>query len=254
MANKKVGLQLFTLRAFLRDEEEIRDTLAKVKKIGYDNVQVSGVGRIEPKKLREILDELKLYPCSHHTIFDRIVNQTDDFIKECRIMGYTNVACAVAPESMMNEAGYIKIGRELSKAGEVLLENGITLVYHNHAFELQKYKGKTGLEIIYDESDPRYLQTELDTYWLAFGGADPIAWIEKYKERCPIIHFKDMKVHFNQTRMTEVGNGNLNWPGIIKALKNTNCKWYVVEQDLQDINPFESVRVSLENLKKLGVE
>ena len=254
MSDKKVGLQLFTLRSLLRNEAEIADTLKKVKAIGYANVQVSGVGKIEPKRLREILDENKLYPCSYHSMFIPITEKTDELIKLCKIVGYTNVACAVPPEEMMNAAGYKNIGKKLSKAGEVLLKNGITLVYHNHGFELMKYGGKSGLEIIYDESDPKYLQTELDTYWLAFGGADPVAWINKYKNRCPIVHLKDMLVFYNQARMCEVGNGNLNWKGIFEALKGTNCKWYVVEQDTCGGHPLDSAKISFDNLKKMGIE
>ncbi len=253
MSEKKVGLQLFSLRQFLRTEPEMVDTLKKVKAMGYDNVQVSGFGKIEPKRLKELLEETKLLPCSYHDMFHSITEKTEELVKLCKIMGYTSVACAVPPDDMMSEKGYTNIGKRLSKAGEVLLKNGITLCYHNHAFEMMRYGGKTGLEIIYDESDPRYLQTELDTYWLAFGGGDPADWINKYKDRCPIIHLKDMSVHWNQVRMSEVGNGNLNWNGIFKALKGTNCRWYFVEQDHCGGNPFDSVKMSFDNLKKMGI-
>ena len=254
MSEKKVGLQLFSLRQFLRTEPEMRETLKKVRAMGYENVQVSGFGRVEPESLKAILEENELFPCSYHDMFHPIVENTGELIKLCKIMGYTNVACAVPPDDMMNEAGYRNVGQKLSKAGELLFKNGITLVYHNHGFELMKYRGKSGLEIIYEESDPRYLQTELDTYWLAFGGADPIEWINKYKDRCPIIHLKDMSVFYNQIRMSEIGNGNLNWQGIFKALKGTNCRWYVVEQDFCGGNPFDSVKMSFDNLKKMGIE
>ena len=54
--------------------------------------------------------------------------------------------------------------------------------------------------------------------------------------------------------MAEVGEGNLDWPGILAAAKNAGVQWYIVEQDTCQRDPFESLKISLDNLKAMGLE
>ncbi len=68
-----------------------------------------------------------------------------------------------------------------------------------------------------------------------------------------VVHFKDMAVVDNKAIMAEVGEGNLNWKDIIKACKDTNVEWCPVEQDICQRNPFESMQISYNNLKKMGL-
>ena len=77
--------------------------------------------------------------------------------------------------------------RRLNAAGEVLHEAGQILCYHNHHIEFQHVAGKPVLEIIYAETDPRYLQGEPDTYWVQYGGGDPVAWCERLNSRLPMV-------------------------------------------------------------------
>ncbi len=118
---------------------------------------------------------------------------------------------------------------------------------------------RTGLEIIYGESDPRYLKAEIDTYWVQHGGGDPIDWIKRMKNRMPVIHLKDMVMAEGENPwvgkqlMAEVGEGNLNWPAILNACQEANVEWYAVEQDICQRDPFESLAISYRNLQRIGL-
>ncbi len=79
-----------------------------------------------------------------------------------------------------------------AKSAKKLAQAGLSFSYHNHSFEFVKFAGRTGLEILFEDSDARYLQAELDTYWVQHGGADPVAWIRRLDGRIPVIHLKDM--------------------------------------------------------------
>ena len=70
-----------------------------------------------------------------------------------------------------------------------------------------------------------------------------------------VVHFKDMGADSNsfQPIMTEIGEGNLNWQDIIKACTEIGVEWALVEQDVCQRDPFESLAISLNNLKKLGL-
>jgi len=251
-----IGLQLYTLRDFLKTPEEIKASMEKVRNIGYKVVQVSGMGPIEPAALKKIMQETGLNSNSAHLDYKKLVTETDKVIEECKIMGYETLACPWMAPEMRNEEGYKIVAKTLSIAGEKLAKNGVILTYHNHEFEFEKFSGKLGLDIIYGESDSRYLQTEFDTYWIQFGGGDPAEWILKYKDRTPIVHLKDMGILPDKKHiMVPVGDGNLNWKRIFSALKEAKTKYYYVEQDnCNGLDPFECVKKSLDNLKALGIE
>ncbi len=62
---------------------------------------------------------------------------------------------------MKAKQGFYRFAREASEIGARLLEAGLTFSYHNHSFEFARYGKRTGLDIIYQESDPRYLRPKL---------------------------------------------------------------------------------------------
>ena len=253
MAETKIGAQLYTLRDYMKTPRDIAKTLRELRKIGYQAVQVSGIGPIEPRELKKILDGEGLYACATHIGYQRLVKEIEGVIEEHKILEAPHVACPGLPSEYHNEEGYKRVAEELSKAGEILKENGLTLSYHNHAIEFEKYGDKIGLEILFDESDPEYLQAEIDTYWVQYGGGDPAAWCRRLRGRLPLVHLKDMGIKGNKQIMTEVGEGNLNWEAILKACEEAGTQWYLVEQDVCQRHPLESLKISLENLRKMGL-
>ena len=56
-----------------------------------------------------------------------------------------------------------------------------------------------------------------------------------------------------QQKMCEIGSGNLNWPRILDSCKKAKVEWYLVERDHGDLDPFESLRISLENMRAMGL-
>jgi len=253
MVETKIGAQLYTLRDYMKKPRDIAKTLHELRKIGYQAVQVSGIGPIEPRELKNILDDEGLYACATHVDYERLAKETEKVIEEQRILEAPHVACPALPSEYHNEEGYKKVAMELSKAGKILKEHGFTLSYHNHAFEFEKYGDRIGLEILFDESDPEYLQAEIDTYWVQYGGGDPVAWCRRLKDRLPLAHLKDMGIKENKQIMTEVGEGNLNWEAILEACREAGTQWYLVEQDVCQRHPLESLKISLENLRKMGL-
>ncbi|MFH1007405.1 MAG: sugar phosphate isomerase/epimerase [Candidatus Latescibacterota bacterium] len=253
MSDTCIGAQLFTLRDYLKTPEDITKTLRALREIGYEALQVSGVGPIAPRDLKKILDDEGLMACATHTGYDPLVKETERVIDEHKILGASHAVCpGLAPE-YHNAQGYATVARELSKVGKILKEKGITLSYHNHATEFEKYGDRIGLDILYEESDPAYLQAELDTYWVQSGGGDPAAWCRKLAGRLPLLHLKDMGIQDNKQIMMEVGEGNLEWEGILSACRAGGTQWYLVEQDVCQRHPLESLKISLENMRAMGL-
>lgn len=254
MAETQIAAQLYTLRDFLKTPEDIARTLPRVAEIGYRAVQLSALGPIETPVLKQICDDAGLTVCATHVSFDRLRDDLDGVVEEHRTLGCSYVAIGSMPNDYRNAEGYHTFAREASAVARKLKERGLTFGYHNHSFELEKYDGVTGLETLYSESDPEVFQGEIDTYWIQHGGGDPAWWIRRMKGRCTVLHCKDMVMRGSKEQlMAEVGEGNLNWPAILEAAREAGVRWYVVEQDTCQRDPFESIAISLRNMQAMGL-
>lgn len=246
-----IAAQMYTLRNFLKTPEDIAKSLAKVRQLGYEAVQLSGLGPIDPKELAKILKNEGLFVCATHIGLDRMKTAMDAVVEEHKMWGcpYTAIGSfrgATAQEWM----DFIKLYNDL---GQKFAAAGLPIGYHNHSHELARYDGKLAMQLLVDGLKPP-TWIEVDTYWITHGGGDPAAWIRNVKGRIPCVHLKDMAITPKREQlMAEVGEGNLNWPEILKACKEAGVKWYIVEQDICQRDPFESLGISLKNLKGMGL-
>lgn len=253
MAGTSVAAQLYTLREYLKTPADIAQTIKKVRAIGYEAVQVSGLGPIDPAELKRIVDGEGIEICATHIPFERLRDDIGRVIDEHHLWGCKVIAIPALPGPYRNEEGYRRFAKEASAIGKRLAEAGITLAYHNHSFEFERYGNETGLDILFKESDPAYLAAELDTYWVQHGGGDPAAWLHKLKERVVAVHLKDMVIKEGKQLFAEVGEGNLNWPAILEACRAAGIRWYIIEQDVCQRDPFESLAISLRNVQAMGL-
>ena len=134
-----------------------------------------------------------------------------------------------------------------------LVDAGLTFSYHNHSFELERFGGRTGLEILAAESDPEVFSFEVDTYWIQHGGGNPESWLRRLRGRMHLVHLKDMAMSGSRQLFAEVGEGNLVWEPILEACRDAGIEYFLVEQDLCQGDPFESLGISLKNLREMGL-
>ncbi|MFA6309002.1 MAG: sugar phosphate isomerase/epimerase [Clostridia bacterium] len=248
MDKNSIAAQLFTLRNFLKTREDVEDTFRKVKKMGYQSIQVSGMGYAEPNFIKDLTHELDLKICATHVSFDRLKNDFNSVVNEHKLWDCEYVGIGSMPQEFRNKDGYFEFAREASIIGEKLSHEGLNLIYHNHNFEFEKFNGLTGLEILINETDGKKVGFELDTYWVQAGGGSPVEYLKKLKGRIDVVHFKDMEFYEGKTEMAEIGEGNLDWPSIIEVCRENNVKWYAIEQDTCRRSPFESLEMSLNYL------
>jgi len=253
MADTVLAAQLYTVRDFTKTPADIAATMKKVKAMGYDAVQTSALGPIDPKELRKIVDGEGLVICATHVSWEELRDRTDAQIEYHKTIGCENAAIGGLPKDYQTAEGYARFAREGTEVGRKLAAAGLTFSYHNHSHEFEKFDGRLAMDIIFGESAPRFLLAELDTYWAQHGGADPAAWIDRLADRIVLLHLKDMAMHGREQLFAEIGEGNLNWPAILEAAQAAGVRWYIVEQDRCQRDPFESLRISLENLQDMGL-
>jgi sugar phosphate isomerase/epimerase len=281
MSTSVLAAQLYTVRDFCKTPADIARTLARVKQIGYDAVQASALGPIEPSDFRKILDDNGLVCCATH-VRRNVAAEFDAVVEEHQIIGckYPAIGSMPGAYQQQGKAGYLAFAREQSELSRRFNQAGLTWGYHNHSFEFEKFDGKTGLDLLIENTDPTFT-FEIDTFWVQHGGGDPAAWIRRLKGRIPLVHLKDMVVGMDQHAklpaqivgesdddyqkraqqakarrpiMAEVGEGNLNWTSILAACREAGTVWYIVEQDICQRDPFESLAISLRNLRAMGLK
>jgi sugar phosphate isomerase/epimerase len=248
---EQVALQLYTLRDHLKTPADIRQTLHKVKAIGYPAVQVSGMGPITEAELVEILQVEGLVLCATHEPSDQIRQNPEKVVERLKKLGCRHTAYPYpAGVDWAKPADVESLVADLDRSGAVLRQAGQVLSYHNHAVELMPFQGATALEYIYGKTDPKNLQGEIDTYWIQHGGGDPVAWCARLKGRLPLLHLKDYTVKPDgQATFAAIGAGNLNWPAILSAAEASGCEWYIVEQDSTPGDPFNAVQESFDYIR-----
>ena len=249
-----IAAQLYTVRDFTQTPDGVVETLKKVAAAGYEAVQLSALAPMDPRELRNICDGEGLAICSTHIDYGQMRDEPEKVIEEHHILGCKYPAIGGMPSEYRNAQDFVGFAKDASEVVARLAEAGLIFGYHNHNWELEKFGGRTVLQIFFEESDPRYFTFELDTYWVQAGGGSPVDWINKLKGRMPLLHLKDMTMRGGQQIMAEIGEGNLDWPGILAAAKDAGVVWYIVEQDTCERDPFESLKISLENLKAMGLQ
>jgi sugar phosphate isomerase/epimerase len=249
----QIAAQLYTLRDFTKTRKDIISTLTKVKKLGYDAVQLSALGKIDPRELANILKNEGLACSATHVSLERMRDETAAVIDEhhlwqCR---YTAVGGFFPKNPAPKDwPDYANAFNAIAKKFQ---NSGVHIGYHNHSHEFTRYNGKIALQILLDHFSPD-IWMELDTYWIQHGGADPADWINRVAGRIPCVHLKDMAITNDRNQlMAEIGEGNLNWPAILSACKKSRVEWFIIEQDICQRDPFESLGISLKNLKQMGI-
>jgi sugar phosphate isomerase/epimerase len=170
-------------------------TLRKVKRIGYDAAQISGVGPIEPAELRAIMLDAGVDPIGAHVGLEDFRQNLGKVIADCHAWGVGYVAIPWLPrQDFKTQQDWKRLFKEFEGYARALRREAIVVQYHNHKFEFEKFGirngkgGRTILEMMYEHT--RVLQAELDFGWVARGGQDPAEWALKMKGRLDQVHLK----------------------------------------------------------------
>ena len=247
---EKIGVQAYTVRDAMKTEEEIRESFRRLKALGYDEVQTAGCA-VPHAVYGRLAAEAGLTIVGTHEGFAALCGDPALAMENHRALDTTNIGTGSMPgygtESLDGLRRFI---REANAFAEAIYPHGFKFTYHNHSREFIRFGDKTVMEILAEELDPQKTSFVLDTYWVQYGGGDVRFWLEKLAGRIDILHLKDMAFANNAPYITEIGQGNLYWEGILKTAEATGVKSYVVEQDRCPGDPFDSLAISAAYLRR----
>ncbi len=268
MFDKPLGVQLYTLRFVLPNDAD--NVLKTVAEIGFKEIEVL---RRDMWAQKPLYDKYGLKPVSGH--FETPIltkgplwpGMNADYtlekaIEDCNKLGMKYI---VAPYVMPKDRGDLEYFRKfcdsLNAAGEQIGKAGLTLCYHNHAFEFKGQPGERVWDVMVQRFDKKYVQFELDLFWVSVAGQVPVEMLKSLRGRVPLVHLKDKgwgtPTQFDESvkpeAFKEVGAGTLEFPAILRACEKAGVQHYFVEQDQTPKDPLASIRLSYTNLRNMKI-
>jgi len=262
-APKKVGLQLYTLRADMAKDP--KGTLKQVAGIGYKEVESFGYADgkffgMTPTEYKAVLSDLGLSAPSGHYMTGKVMKSkgslTDGWqqaVDDAAALGQKYMVCAyLFPPERTKLDDYKQFADLFNKSAEMCRKAGMQFCYHNHDFEFKELEGQLPFDVILSQTDAKLVQIELDLYWATFADQDPVALFKKHPGRFPLWHVKDME-KTTERAFAPVGTGSIDFQRIFNARKTAGMKHYFVEQDVIKGPPMEAIATSYRNVGKLKV-
>jgi sugar phosphate isomerase/epimerase len=241
-----VSVQLWSVRDHV--QADFAATVARLAEFGYQGVELAGYGQLDALRAGEAIRAAGLRCSGMHVGMDALRANLTKIAVEARQVGTREVICPWMPKELFEGPGIAAaaaaLGREFAEIGAQLAGYGLRLSYHNHAQELALADGQTAFEHLLDAAPPAQLGAEVDVYWVDHAGQDPAKFLRRLGARCRLVHLKDGQ---------DLGVGPVNFPPIFAAIDAIGAvEWQVVEVENYRHDPLESVRLSLEQLKRWG--
>lgn len=263
----KIGSPLFIVRE--QCAVNLQSVLEQLSAAGFEGVELLGLFGHTAQAVRRMLDGCGLAAVGNHVPYEDIVSDVERVIEEqlTLLCGYFTIG---APPSDGLPGGilYSETVKTLEKTGALAKEAGIKLLFHNHAGELKDAgDGRSILEHLMDDTDPSLLYLEPDLGWMQIAGADPAYYLRKYKNRCPVVHFKDYYSECSPLPVTAltpaeyepgafqfrpVGYGIVPNAALYALAEEGAPKWYIMDHDCAyNRNPFDDLSLSLAYFNQL---
>jgi len=150
-----VALQLYTVRD--QTAVDFPGTVRRVAELGYAGIELAGDGGLTAEQLRALLDETGLRLAGSHVPLERMIEDMDGVIAYYQDLGSPYVGVPFLGEAYRSAKGFREAARALNRAGAALQEAGMSLYYHNHAFEFEPLGETTGMEILLGRTGSRGL-------------------------------------------------------------------------------------------------
>jgi sugar phosphate isomerase/epimerase len=253
---RSLGAQLYTVRH--EAKRDLPAVLEAIRKIGYTEVETYwDIYRHPAAELRRLINDHGLIVPSGHFNYHGLEAKFD----YAKSLGIQYVICPMLPKSMwFTLDGYKRAADQFNIWGGKIHQAGMQFGFHNHNYEFRRFGDTTGFETMMNRCDPKLVCIEMDCYWITQAGGDPLQMFQQYGNRIKLIHLKDRKPGFPTSQVkdaaaehfTEVGAGTIHWQEILAAAEKNGVKHLFVERDSGDLPAMESLRISYQNLQKVG--
>jgi sugar phosphate isomerase/epimerase len=236
-----ICLQLYSLRN--QFSKDVPGTLDLVKGFGIKYVELAGTYGATPTQFRQQLDARELKAISGHFPYDRLSKDIEGVAADAKALGMEYVGVAWIPhddKAPFDEKTCREAIAVFNRAGEALSKHGLKFFYHIHGYEFQPFQNGTLFDLMMTETNPKFVSYQMDVFWVAHAGQDPVKLLEKYGKRWQLLHVKGMKDgtptglltgHSDVSNDVALGKGKIDYAPILAASRKIGVDWYVIEDE-----------------------
>lgn len=249
---RRWGVQLYTVRGVLAKDPA--GTLERIAAIGYRELEIlqGSLDVVAPIAARLGLSIVSVHLDGPTAAGEGLAA----FAVQAKAHGIRHLVVPfVPPADRPREGdGLRRLGQRLARMAGEARAAGLELGYHNHAFEFAAgADGARWLDVLMRETAAAGMKLQLDVFWAAAAGADPVSVIGQYPDRLISLHLKDKAAglpaslaesQVPREAFVEVGSGSLDMPAILSAARAAGIQHFFVEQDQTPGDPVESLRKS----------
>ena len=250
-----IAVQVYSVRE--EAERDFAGTMKKLGEMGYDGVELAGLYGKSAEEIRDSIKAAGLTAISAHVSYDELAGDLEKTLQDYETIGCRYIVIPwLGEDRRFGAALYEETIKGIPVISEGCKKHGMTLLYHNHDFEFAKTPdGTYALDQLYAEVPADVLGAEPDTCWIKVGGPDPSEWLKKYSGRCPLVHVKDFRRKADGVDLLALGEGEQDFPTLVKTAKECGAQWLVIEQDDHPYGtPMGDMKKSLDYLRELGKE
>lgn len=252
-----IGVQLYTFRnQFAKD---VKSTIEMIHKMGITEVEGGDTYGMQPNDFLKLLHDNNITVPSVGVDYNELQNP-QNAIKTARLFGAKYVVCFWIPHN--DSAGFTLADADraialFNKAGKIFADSGLSFCYHAHGYEFAEYGQQTLFEHILSQTNPKYVNFEMDVFWIKQPGQDPVQYLRTYPARFKMLHLKDRRTgtpnsmdgHADEETNVILGTGDVGIADIMQAAKDAGVEHYFIEDESS--KSVQQVPESLKYLKSL---
>ena len=276
------AIQLIQIGTAMGSEEKARETIRLMKEAGYDGIELNGfmmkkmppivrvlttlagmpIGKTAKLDWKKLIADTGLKVVSIHEDLGSILRNPQEIMEEAKTFSTKYIVITGMHRfDYSNMAAVLELAQKLNKAGKILKEGGISLLYHNHNCEFRKVEsGLTAYELLIRETDPDLVGFEFDSYWPTEAGVSALDVMKRLGTRMKLFHINDRGTKITGPSMTpiltsdcmELGDGNMDLDALLTQAKAVGVDAVILEthKNWIDTSPLRSLERSAEYLKR----
>lgn len=250
------GVQTFTIRKY--QKADICGSYRPLVEMGITHLEIARIkfNRENALKVKAAIEEEEIVPVSIQVKPKDVFGHFDEVVEFCNIIGCKNVVISMLPFECIlgGEERFYKFIGSLDSWFDKYSECGLTLAYHHHNWEyIRLSNGKTRMAELLQKTEK--IKFVHDTYWTARSGVSPDDQIREFGSRLLGVHLRDLafkkKLLDVVPHDTSIGSGVIDFSRVLYAAREVGCEYTVIEQKTD--KPYEDIKISLENLRKINL-
>lgn len=237
-----VGLELYSLREDMK--RDVPGTLARVRQMGFDHVEVPGLYGLTALEFRRALDRAGLKATAMVASYEDLKSNLSNVQRDLEALGARWALLGWIPhEKDFARTDAERSSKDMNAWAPALAKSGYRFAYHPHGYEFRPAPEGTLFDVMAKATDPATVKFELDTFWIVWPGHDCVKLMRKYPTRFRLLHLKDLRKGVKtgdlsglapESDSVAIGDGVVPWTDVLAVAREQHFEDYFIEDESSD--------------------